>query len=191
VRDITDADLVRRAQRGDQRAFARLASAAYGRLHAIAHGVLRDRERADDAIQQALLDIWRELPRLRDPGRFDAWSYRLVVHACYAETRAARRSLPNLTLEAVDPAATADDLQVIVDRDQLERGFRRLSVDHRAVLVLSYYLDLSAPEVADALGVPLGTVHSRMHHAIRGLRAALESDARSSALPHEAVEGVR
>ena len=124
-------------------------------------------------------------------NRFDAWSYRLLVHACYAEAKATRRWLPGIMPDAVDDPAPAGDLQAIVDRDQLERGFRRLSVDHRAVLVLHYYMDMSTGEVADALGLPVGTVHSRMHHALRGLRAALDSDERSIPKAHGSAEGVR
>jgi RNA polymerase sigma factor (sigma-70 family) len=135
----------------------------------------------DDATQQALLAIWRDLPQLRDPARFDAWSYRLLVRACYAEASRSRRWGPNIHLLPVDEPNAADGLSSVVDRDQLERGFRRLSIDHRAVVVLHHYLDLPLAEVADVLGVPAGTVRSRLHHAIRAMRAALEADARPAA----------
>jgi RNA polymerase sigma-70 factor (ECF subfamily) len=173
-----DAELIGRAQRGDEEAFASLAVAAGDRLHAVAHRILRDTELAEDATQQALLAIWRTLPQLRDPARFDAWSYRLLVRACYAEGRRARRWAPNVRLLPVDHPDASDGPSSVVDRDQLERGFRRLSIDHRAVVVLHHYLDLPLDEVADTLGVPVGTVRSRLHHAMRGLRAALEADAR-------------
>ncbi len=173
-----DADLIGRAQRGDEEAFASLAVAAGDRLHAVAHRILRDTDLAEDATQQALLSIWRDLPQLRDPARFDAWSYRLLVRACYAEGSRARRSVPNVRLLPTDQPAGSEGLSSVVDRDQLERGFRRLSIDHRAVVVLHHYLDLPLDEVADVLGVPAGTVRSRLHHAMRGLRAALEADAR-------------
>ena len=176
-----DTDLVIRAQHGDEEAFASLAVAAGDRLHAVAHRILRDIELAEDATQQALLTVWRDLPQLRDPARFDAWSYRLLVRACYAEARRTRHWAPNLRLLPVDEPAAAEGLDLVVDRDQLERGFRRLSLDHRAVVVLHHYLDLPLDEVADVLGVPVGTVRSRLHHAMRGLRAALEADARSTA----------
>ncbi len=172
-----DADLIGRAQHGDEEAFASLAVAAGDRLHAVAHRILRDTDLAEDATQQALLSIWRDLPQLRDPARFDAWSYRLLVRACYAEGSRARRSMPNVRLLPTDQPA-AEGLSSVVDRDQLERGFRRLSIDHRAVVVLHHYLDLPLDEVAAVLGVPAGTVRSRLHHAMRGLRAALEADAR-------------
>ncbi len=173
-----DTDLIGRAQRGDEEAFASLAVAAGDRLHAVAHRILRDTDLAEDATQQALLNIWRDLPQLRDPARFDAWSYRLLVRACYAEGSRARRGMPNVRLLPTNQPAVAEGLSSVVDRDQLERGFRRLSIDHRAVVVLHHYLDLPLDEVADVLGVPAGTVRSRLHHAMRGLRAALEADAR-------------
>jgi RNA polymerase sigma-70 factor (ECF subfamily) len=173
-----DEDLVVRAQHGDEQAFASLALAVGGRLHAVSHRILRDLDLAEDATQQALLSIWRDLPQLRDPARFDAWSYRLLVRACYTEGRRTRQWAPNLHLLSTDQFAADEDLGSVVDRDQLERGFRRLSIDHRAVVVLHHYLDMPLDEVADTLGVPAGTVRSRLHHAMRGLRAALEADAR-------------
>jgi RNA polymerase sigma-70 factor, ECF subfamily len=176
-----DAELIGRAQRGDEEAFASLAVAAGDRLHAVAHRILRDTDLAEDATQQALLAIWRDLPQLRDPARFDAWSYRLLVRACYAEARRARRWAPNLHLLPVDEPVVAEGLSTVVDRDQLERGFRRLSIDHRAVVVLHHYLDLPLDQVAEVIGAPIGTVRSRLHHAMRGLRAALEADQRPPA----------
>jgi len=172
-----DSDLVVRAQRGDDQAFASLAVAVGDRLHAVAHRILRDADLAEDATQQALLTIWRDLPQLRDPARFDAWSYRLLVRACYAEARRTRHWTPGLRLVDTDEPM-ADASASVADRDQLERAFRRLSIDHRAVVVLHHYLDMPLPEVADALGIPAGTARSRLHYAMRGLRAALDADAR-------------
>ena len=173
-----DTDLVVLAQHGDEEAFASLAIAVGGRLHGVAHRILRDIELAEDATQQALLSIWRDLPQLRDPARFDAWSYRLLVRACYAERDRIRSRTPNLHLLPVDESAEAKGLSVVVDRDQLERGFRHLSIEHRTVVVLHHYVDMPLDEVAEVLGVPIGTVRSRLFHAMRGLRAALEADAR-------------
>ena len=173
-----DAELIGRAQRGDEGAFASLAVAVGDRLHAVSHRILRDTDLAEDATQQALLTIWRDLPQLRDPARFDAWSYRLLVRACYAEGRRTRQWAPNLRILPADELAGPDATSSVVDRDQLERGFRRLSIDHRAVVVLHHYLDLPLSEVAETLGVPEGTVRSRLHYAMRGLRAALDADAR-------------
>ena len=173
-----DTELVRLAQLGDEGAFASLAVAAGDRLHAVAHRILRDTDLAEDATQQALLSIWRDLPQLRDPARFDAWSYRLLVRACYAEGRRTRHWTPNLRVVGTDTLSVSEHSSSVHDRDQLERGFRRLSIEHRAVVVLHHYLDLSLDEIAEALGIPVGTVRSRLFHAMRGLRAALEADAR-------------
>jgi RNA polymerase sigma-70 factor (ECF subfamily) len=171
-------ELVVQAQRGDEEAFASLAIVVGNRLHAIAHRILRDVDLADDATQQALLSVWRDLPQLRDPARFEGWAYRLLIRACYAEGKKARRWAPNLRVLPLDEADDADDVATVADRDQLERAFRRLSVDHRVVVVMHHYLDLSIDEVADALGVPVGTVRSRLFYAMRALRAALDADAR-------------
>jgi RNA polymerase sigma-70 factor (ECF subfamily) len=175
-----DADLVRRAQEGDEEAFARLATAVGDRLHRVAFRILRDTGRAEDVTQQALLTIWRDLPQLRDPDRFDAWAYRLLVRACVAEGGRASRWMPNLRLLPGQEPSVPDGTGSVHDRDQLERGFRRLSIDHRAVLVLHHYLDLPLDQVAETLGIPVGTVRSRLLHAMRGLRAALDADARPS-----------
>jgi RNA polymerase sigma-70 factor, ECF subfamily len=175
-----DTDLVIRARQGDQQAFASLAVGLGDRLLAVAQRILRDTDLAEDATQQALLGIWQHLPQLRDPARFEAWSYRLLVRACYAEGRRTRRWAPNVRVLPLQLPGR-ENMSSVVDRDQLERGFRRLSIDHRAVVVLHHYLDLPLDEVAESLGVPLGTVRSRLHYAMRGLRAALEADARPTA----------
>ena len=172
-----DADLVILAQQGDKGAFGLIAARIADRFLAVSRRILRDIDLAEDATQQALLAIWQDLPQLRDPARFDAWSYRLLVRACYAEARRTR-SASNLRLLPAHEPIGADGTSLVIDRDQLERGFRRLSIDHRAVVVLHHYLDLPLPEVAEALGVPEGTVRSRLHYAMRGLRAALDADAR-------------
>jgi RNA polymerase sigma-70 factor (ECF subfamily) len=174
-----DTDLVVRAQHGDRGAFAVLAGEIADRFLVMARKILRDHDLADDATQQALLSVWRDLPQLREPERFEAWSYRLLVRACYAEGRRERRWAPNLRLLPVDEPVADDGLRSVDDRDQLEVGFRRLSMDHRAVLVLHFYLDLPLDRVAEICGIPVGTAHSRYHHAMRGLRAALDADARA------------
>jgi RNA polymerase sigma-70 factor (ECF subfamily) len=173
-----DPSLVSRAQHGDEEAFALLAVAVGNGLLAVAHRILRDVDLAKDATQQALLSIWRDLPQLRDPARFEAWSYRVLVRECYSEGRRTRAWSSAPRLLAADAPDTTDALGDVHDRDQLERAFRRLSVEHRAVVVLHYYQDLSIDEIADTLGVPAGTVKSRVHHAMRGLRAAIDADAR-------------
>jgi RNA polymerase sigma-70 factor, ECF subfamily len=172
-----DRSLVVRAQNGDRGAFEALATTLYGRLHRIAYTILRDVGLAEDAAQQTMLRIWTELPRLRDPDRFDGWAHRILVNNCYREGGRLRRWLPDAGGVAEEPVL-ADETQVVLDRDQLDRGFRRLSVEHRTVLVLVYHADLPLECVAEALDVPVGTVKSRLHRAIRRLRAELEADAR-------------
>ena len=175
-----DTDLVRLAQVGDKEAFTSLAAAMADRFLAASNRILRDLGLAEDATQQALLSIWRDLPQLRDPARFDAWSYRLLVRACYAEAGRTRRWAPNIHLLPADEPMAADSLSTVVDRDQLERAFRRLTLDQRTVVVLRHYLDLPLDQVAETLGIPAGTAASRLHYAMRGLRAAVDADARSS-----------
>ena len=172
-----DTDLVVRAQRGDQEAFSVLAATIADRFLAVSHRILSDIDLAEDATQQALLSVWQDLPQLRDPSRFEAWSYRLLVRACYAEGRRTRRWAPNLRLLTVDEPMATDDMSAVVDRDQLERAFRKLSLNHRTVVVLHHYLDLPLDQVADLVGTPVGTVASRLHYAVKAMRTALVADA--------------
>jgi RNA polymerase sigma-70 factor, ECF subfamily len=169
--------LVERAKRGDQEAFSEIAFAISPRLFAVAHRILRDFHRAEDATQQAIVLIWRDLPKLTDPNRFDAWAYRVLVNACYAEARTRRRLPDGLHLLPTD-AAAGDSQASVADRDMLKRGFDRLPADQRAVLVLQYYLEMGQPEIAEVLGVPIGTVKSRASSARSALRSLLEADAR-------------
>src|SRR5678816_2429994 len=130
-----DTDLVILAQHGDQGAFGLIAARIADRFLAVSRRILRDIDLAEDATQQALLAIWQDLPALRDPARFEAWSYRLLVRACYAEGRKERRWAPNIRLLSVDEPMVVDGTSAVVDRDQLERAFRRLSMNHRTVVV--------------------------------------------------------
>jgi RNA polymerase sigma-70 factor (ECF subfamily) len=170
--------LVERARAGDEEAFASLARGAGDRLLAIAYRILRDLGLAEDAVQQTLVLAWRELPSLRDANRFDAWLRRLLVHACYREARRGRHWAANVRVLSLDEPGRADDFQTVVERDQLDRGFRRLPPEQRAIFVFHHYLGLTLIEVAAELGVPLGTVKSRLHYATNTLRAALEADLR-------------
>jgi RNA polymerase sigma-70 factor, ECF subfamily len=170
-------DLVTAAQRGDEGAFATMVDVFAARLQAVAHRILRDFDLAEDATQRALLEIWKSLPKLRDPDRFEAWSYQILVRSCYAEARRSGHWTPSLRLFDADEP-TDDPAISIADRDELERAFRSLSVDHRAVVVLHHYLDMPIAEVADALGIPVGTAGSRLHYALKGLHAALDAAAR-------------
>jgi RNA polymerase sigma-70 factor (ECF subfamily) len=173
-----DPELVIRAQMGDQAAFAEIASSSYGRLHSITYGILRDRSLAEDAAQQAMLDAWRNLPKLRDPVRFEAWLYRLTVNVCFAEAKRVKRWIPNMSIDAREPVAP-DEIDTVADREQLDRAFRQLSVDQRAVLVLRHIVGLPMEEVAHTLDIPAGTARSRLYRALQSMRAALEADTRT------------
>ena len=173
-----DRDLVEQAQRGDREAFAILARSHGDRLMAVAHRILRDIGRAEDAVQQTLVIAWRELPGLRDADRFDAWLQRLLVNASYAEARRWRTWNANVRILPVEGPAGPDEGGSLVNRDRLERGFRRLPPDQRALLVFTHYLDLTPTEISERLGIPVGTVRSRLHYAHRAMRAAIEADER-------------
>jgi RNA polymerase sigma-70 factor (ECF subfamily) len=163
---------------GDQGAFSQIAFAVNPRLFTVAQRILRDYHRAEDATQQALVLIWRKLPKLADPDKFDGWAYRIVVNACYAEARKGKRNPDGLHLLETD-ASAGDSQLTVANRDMLERAFDRMPVEQRAVLVLQYYLELGHPEIADLLGIPLGTVKSRAASGRNALRATLEADARA------------
>ena len=171
-------DLVEAARRGDHEAFEVLASAACDRLYGFARLMLGDTHQAEDAVQDALIHAWQGLPELRDPERWDAWLHRLIVNACADQGRRRKRHSAEVRMVRFEPA-TADPARSIDDQDQLDRGFRRLKVDQRAAVVLHLYLGMSVPEVAEALGVPVGTAKSRIHYAVEVLRAALEADERT------------
>jgi RNA polymerase sigma-70 factor, ECF subfamily len=173
------ADLVHRARSGDREAFAVLAAGSVDRLYSVARLILRDTDLAEDAAQETLVRAWRDLASLRDVDRFDAWLYRLTVRTCADVGRQRRRWRAELTVVRNEPAEL-DRSQAIADRDELERGLRRLNDAQRTVLVLTFYLGFTPNDVADALDIPIGTAKSRLHYAIDALRAALAADARSA-----------
>src|SRR5436190_22919837 len=174
-------DLVEAARRGDHEAFEVLAAASGDRLYAIARLILRSSDLAEDAVQEALVRAWQQLPSLRDPERFDAWLYRLVVNACADQGRQLRRWPQQVRPMQVD-GAVGDDTGSIADRDQLERAFTRLKPEQRAVVVLHHHSGFSAAEIARILGIPEGTARSRLHYATEAMRAALQADARQPAV---------
>jgi len=176
-----DLDLVQAAQRGDQAAFIALISARGDRLYAIAQRILRDIDRAEDALQDALVIAWRDLRGLRDPDRFDAWLHRVLVRVCIDHAVRERRRTAKLRHLPTDGPTAPDELLTLADRDQLERGFRRLPPEQRAILVLHHVVGYTPAEIAEALGIPGGTARSRLHTAHRAMRAALEADARTTA----------
>jgi RNA polymerase sigma-70 factor (ECF subfamily) len=177
---LVDRQLVEQAQRGDRDAYESLARASASSLYRTAYRIVRDRDRADDAVQQTLVAIWRELPSLRDPDRFESWTYRLVVRFCLSDSRRARRTgVREIPMDEAEPARS-DGFADSDLRDQIARALDALSADHRAVVVLHHYVGLPLAEIAEILGVPYGTVGSRLHHATRALRASIAAGDRSS-----------
>jgi len=170
-----DRRLVERAIEGDRDAFASLALLVSDGLYAVAYRILRDPGLAEDALQNTLVMAWRHLDRLRDPDRFEAWIRRVLVHASYAEAR--RRGRETAKVRRISMTdELVDDGTAVIDRDEIEQAFRRLSPEHRAIFVLRYYLGLPLVEIASTLGIPDGTARSRLHYAIRALRALMQPD---------------
>lgn len=171
-------DQVTRAAAGDREAFALLVRGVADRLYAVAWRVVRDTDAAEDAVQVALIAAWDDLPTLRDPARFEAWAYRLTVRAAVREARRLRR--PGSSVRLIDPGdeGNPDPAGGTADRDEVARGFAGLSPEHRAVLVLRYYVGLTVPQIAETLGIPVGTATSRLHYGLREMRASLEAGAR-------------
>jgi RNA polymerase sigma-70 factor (ECF subfamily) len=175
---MRQAELVERASRGDRDAFDLLMSDAIDRLYWMARLIVRDADLAEDAVQEALIHCWRELPRLRDSSRFDAWLHRLVVNAATDQHRRRRRYTSAVAL-IPESGVEADFAIGLAVADELRTAFERLRVEHRIVLVLYHYLGLSAPEIADVLGLPGGTVKSRLHYAAEAMRAAVDAGSRA------------
>ena len=175
-----DRDLIEAARNGDREAYVDLIRGRTDRLFAVAQRILRDIDRAEDALQDALVIAWRDLRSLRDPDRFDAWLQRLLINVCIAQATRERRRAANLRVLPVDGPAAPDELLSVADRDLLERGFRRLPPEQRAILAMHHYLGYAPSEIAETLGIPAGTARSRLHHAHRAMRAALEADARTT-----------
>ena len=174
-------DLVERARGGDREAFATLAADSIDRLFNVAQLMLRDRDRADDAVQETLVVAWRDLRGLRDLGGFDAWLHRVLVRCVYRVANDERRRSAR-TVQVWEVVSHSDTARAVEDRDTIDRGFRRLRPEHRAVLVLHHYLGFSDDEAAAALSVPRGTIKSRLNRAAAALRAELDADARNTGL---------
>ena len=169
-----DRDLVERARAGDQEAFAELVHQTSDTLFGIARRILRDPELAEDVLQNALVTIWRKLPHLREADRFEGWAFRILVNACYAEGPRSRRWMAVVRELPLERADHTDDVQAFLDRDELERAFRTLPLDQRAVFVLHHHVGLPLVVVAETLGIPDGTARSRLHYATRALRVAFD-----------------
>jgi RNA polymerase sigma-70 factor, ECF subfamily len=175
---VTRPELVRQARQGDRDAYDVLLTDVVDHLYRIARLILRDFDRAEDAVQETLVRCWRDLPNLRDPDRFDAWLNRILINAINEEARKRRRVLVDIVRLAAEPSE-ADSSGALADRDEIARVFERLSVEHRTIVVLHHYLGMTTDEAARTIGIPAGTAKSRLHYATQALRAVLEADARS------------
>ena len=180
-----DRRLVELAQGGDQDAFDALVRITGDRCLAIAFRILRDVDLAEDAVQSAYVSAWRELRSLRDPDRFEPWLHRTLARACYEEARKTRRFAANVRTLPIASMSVPDGAIGVVERDLLERGIRRIPVEQRTVLVFHHYLGLTLSEIADRLGVPIGTVKSRLFYATSAMRAVLEAEARPANVSRE------
>jgi RNA polymerase sigma-70 factor (ECF subfamily) len=180
-------ELVERAVAGDHEAFVALVGPAYDRLHRLARLILRDEDAAADAVQEALISAWLHIRAVRDVDRFEAWLSRLTVHAAYREARRRGRRVVEISGAHIDQLAGPDAVAAVDARDQLERAFRRLTPEQRAVLVAHHYLQLSDEEAAAMLDIPLGTMKSRLNRATVSLRAAVEADDRTSGVTTEVL----
>lgn len=179
-------ELVILARQGDHGAYAELVARSIGRLTAAARMILRDEHRAQDAVQDTLVEAWRSIPGLRDPDRFDAWIHRLLVRACHRRARREwRRAVVELRLTPADEPVTQDGVRALEIHDQLERGLSRLTPEQRTVLVLAYYVDLPLADAAQVVGIPVGTMKSRLNRATQALRAVIEADEREPIRPME------
>jgi len=174
-----DRVLVERAREGDHDAFSSIVALSIGRLNAIARLILHDWDLAEDAVQDAFVDAWRSLPGLRDPDRFDGWMTRVLIRTCRdTRRRTSRRSTVEFPLLTDIGPRVADHQSAVAASDAIDRGLRALTVDQRTVLVLSFYLDLPIAEAASILGIPVGTMKSRINRAVAALRATVDADER-------------
>ena len=168
--------LVERAREGDHDAFAELARGAVTRLDRAARLILRDPELARDAVQEALIRAWRDLRGLRDPDRFDAWLHRLTVNACLDIARHRRRRVIEVELDPIDMPDVVDMAGALADREIVDAAMRRLVEGGRAIVVLHYFLGMPLTDVASTLGIPIGTVKSRLHRALGEMRVAVQTE---------------
>jgi RNA polymerase sigma-70 factor (ECF subfamily) len=182
--------LIERAKRGDHDAFADLLDVRLARLDAAARLILRDAELARDAVQEAMIRAWRNLPALRDPDRFDAWLQRLLANACLDLVRRRKRRVIEVELLPIDMApATHDVASALADRQLLEGALAGLSPAHRAVIALHYLLGMPLPEVAASLGIPIGTAKSRLHYALASMRTTVTAEPELEPIPAAVAGG--
>jgi RNA polymerase sigma-70 factor, ECF subfamily len=182
-RQLAEFSLVERAQAGDETAFTALVADRQDRLFRLAWSILRDDADARDAAQETCIKAWRELPRLRDPDRFDAWLTRSLVNRCRDMLRSRKRTtVREIRMDSTPAAsgfASSSDLgDDFADADAIRRAFARLKPDDRTYLALHYADGLSVAEIAATVGAPVGTVKWRLSRARDALERQLAREAR-------------
>ncbi|HJP87966.1 MAG TPA: sigma-70 family RNA polymerase sigma factor [Candidatus Limnocylindrales bacterium] len=150
-----------------------LVSARAADAYRLARAILLDDTEAEDAVQEASVAAWRARGSLRDPARFEPWFDRILINQCRDQLRRRRRAVrvaaPPI---GFDPSAPRPDTGTDAD---LDRALDALDADHRIVVLLRYWQDRTVDDIADRVGIPAGTVKSRLHHALRSMRASLEA----------------
>lgn len=177
------ASLVMRAQAGDQIAFTRLIDERHEQLYRTAWAILRNDEDALDATQEACIAAWRELPRLRDPERFDAWLTRSLVNRCRTALRSRRRvEVREIHLDpsvGFELASSDRDIgDALATNEAIRSAFARVSAEHRTYLVLHYVEHRTVADIAAIVGAPEGTVKWRLSEARRALETRLARENR-------------
>jgi RNA polymerase sigma-70 factor (ECF subfamily) len=173
---VDQTGLVERASQGDHEAFGVLVGGHLARLDAAARLILRDPDLARDAVQEATLRAWKNLRGLRDPSRLGAWLHRLTVNACLDIARKRRGRFFEVELTPLYDAPVPDPTSRVADTLYVERMLAAVDPAQRAVVVLHYYLDLTLPETAAALGIPVGTAKSRLNRALDAMRISVAEE---------------
>jgi len=168
--NVDQRPLFERASQGDPEAFGVLLSGHLARLDTAARLILRDPELARDAVQEAMLRAWKNLRGLRDPDRLGPWLHRLTVNACLDIARKRRGRTLEIELTPIHDTAVPDTTSRVADALHVERMLAAVDPAQRAVVVLHFYLDLTLPETAAALGIPVGTAKSRLNRALAAMR---------------------
>jgi RNA polymerase sigma-70 factor, ECF subfamily len=168
----TKGELVMAARAGDRQAFAALIALEAPVALRLAGSILHSESEAQDAVQDAFLRAWHDLPRLRDGERWTSWFRTITVRAAVDQHRR-RRRLREVDLDIQDPPAVIDPSAAAADRDRIRQAIRTLSVDDRTILILRFAEDLEVPAIAATLGIRLGTAKARLHRATMRLRVAL------------------
>jgi RNA polymerase sigma-70 factor (ECF subfamily) len=156
-------------------AFEALSDRCLDDSYRLASVILRDPVEAEDVVHDAVLVGWRKFGSLRDPARFDAWFGRIVLNLCRDRLRAGRRGqVREAHLGAAMERDRRDDFRSVAERDALNAAFPKLDPDLQLVVALRFYRDLPLDDIAELLGIPLGTVKSRLHTGLKRLRVELE-----------------